>query len=65
MEWLFSSDGGTDTFSVRDTEAQGDIYSVADAQITLEVVQDTRCEGIIIIPLPAPSAPVDLEAGSE
>ena len=43
MEWLFSSSGGTETFSLRSLASGGATYIVS-AQITLEVVQDTRCE---------------------
>lgn len=50
MEWLFASGGGTETFSLRAIEGSGDTYTVQDAQITLEVVQDTRCQSFIIVP---------------
>ena len=52
MEWLFSGDGGTETYTLRASEGGGDLYSVFEPQITVEVLQDTRCEGpIVIFPL--------------
>ena len=49
MEWLFAGDGGTETFTLQAFEGGGDTYNVIDAQITVEVVQDTRCEGLVVI----------------
>ncbi len=49
MEWLFTGDGGDETYSLEAIEGGGDVFGVYDAQITVEVVQDTRCEGLIII----------------
>jgi hypothetical protein len=56
MEWLYSSVGGTDTFAVRATEGGGDTYNFNAGQITVEVIQDTRCEGIIFVLPSAPNA---------
>ncbi len=56
MEWLYSSAGGTDTFALRASEGSGDSYTLANAQITVEVVQDTRCEGFVIVLPSAPNA---------
>ena len=60
MEWLFASTGGPEIFSLRANAGFGDQYLVQAAQITLEVVQDTRCQTFIIIP-PTLSGPVDSE----
>ncbi|VAW06414.1 hypothetical protein MNBD_ACTINO02-1638 [hydrothermal vent metagenome] len=56
MEWLYTSGGGTDTFALRASEGSGDSYTLANAQITVEVIQDTRCEGFIIVLPSAPNA---------
>ena len=51
MEWLYEGDGGTESFGLWVTEFQTDYpYSILNAQITVEVLQDTRCEGFIVIP---------------
>lgn len=49
MEWLFVGDGGTETYELEAAEDSGDSYTIADPQITVEVVQDTRCEAPITV----------------
>ncbi len=61
MEWLYVTGGGTDTFAVESFETSGDTYSLRDVQITVEVIQDTRCEGGAIIVLPTPPSANDSE----
>lgn len=56
MEWLYSSGGGTDTFALRASEGSGDSYALWNGVITVEVIQDTRCEGSIIVLPSAPNA---------
>jgi hypothetical protein len=48
-EWLYSSIGGAETLTLSAFEGGTDQYSVVNAQISVEVLQDTRCEGFIII----------------
>ncbi len=56
MEWLYTSGGGTDTFALRASEGSGDSYALWNGVITVEVIQDTRCEGFIIVLPSAPNA---------
>ena len=48
-EWLYSGGGGVETLSLRVVEGGADAFTIANAQITVEVLQDTRCEGGLII----------------
>jgi hypothetical protein len=49
MEWLFVGDGGIEEFALYVSEFQTDYpYSILNAQITVEVIQDTRCEFTVI-----------------
>ena len=54
MEWLYEGEGGTESFALIANEIGGDIYEVEDAQITLELIQDTTCRGAGGIVLPSP-----------
>ncbi len=47
-EWLFSTNGGTQTFDLVADEATGDVYSARNGQITVEVVRDTRCAPFVL-----------------
>lgn len=49
MEWLYVGDGGEETFALMVTEFQTDYpYSILNGQITVEVLQNTRCEFTVI-----------------
>ncbi len=48
MEWLFKGSGGTEDFALVVDEVTSDSFNVIDAVITVEVVQDTQCEFLVI-----------------
>lgn len=52
MEWLFVGNGGIEKFTLAVNEAifSPDRYTIRDAHITVEVLQDTRCEGLRVLP---------------
>ena len=44
-------DGGIETFALHISEQTGDTFSLNSVNLTVELIQDTRCEGFIILPL--------------
>jgi len=62
--WLYPLvNGGSETFSFVAYESGGDVYSVSNGVIIVEVVRDTQCAPIIFFPLDS-SDSVDPEAAA-